>query len=63
MKNKADSIIEAAKMRNNKGRFTFTLSPAVKEALAKWCKVEKAKESAVIEALLKATIPQRYFKD
>ena len=62
MKDKAKSIIEAAKKRENKAKYTFTLTPSVKEALAKWCEAESVKESAVIEALLKSTIPEKYFK-
>jgi hypothetical protein len=60
---KAKRIIKASKEKENKERYTFTLSPSVKEALAQWCKAEGAKESAVIEALLKETIPSRYFKE
>jgi hypothetical protein len=63
MKDKAKMIMEAAKKKDNKERYTFTLSPTVKKALALWCDAEEAKESAVIEALLKATIPEKYFKD
>lgn len=63
MKDKAKKVIEEAKRKENKGRYTFTLTPSVKEALARWCEAEGAKESAVIEALLKATIPARYLKE
>ena len=62
MKDKAKIVMAIAKKKDNKERYTFTLSPSIKEALARWCEAEGAKESAVIEALLKQTIPGRFLK-
>ena len=58
-----EQIVELLRSpREQKARYTFTLSPSVKRGLKKWCKEKDVAESPAIEAMIRQVIPERYFE-
>lgn len=55
-------VLDRLSIGSNKKRYNFTLSPNVKEALAKWCKEHGHKESPTLEALIREMIPKKFFE-
>lgn len=46
----------------DKKRYTFFLSVEAKAALAEWCNKNGISESEAIDAMIRATVPSKYFK-
>lgn len=60
-----DELILAAirKSEPKKKRVTFFITEEGKEALARWCEKNDIAESSAIEAMIRATVPSRYFAE
>ena len=63
MKKLESQVLKAIRGKEKKGRYTFTLSPWVKEGLAQWCRDNDVKESAAIEEMILKVIPDTYFEE
>lgn len=50
------------KSHPKKKRVTFFLTEKSKAALALWCAKHEVSESGAIEEMIKATVPERFFK-
>jgi len=60
---KAETILkEVRRSEPDKKRYTFFLSVDAKAALAEWCNKNGVSESGAIDAMIKATVPSKYFK-
>ncbi len=62
MKDLENQVLKRLKNpREKKTRYTFTLSPSTKEALARWCGENRVKESTALEEIIKTVVPEKYF--
>jgi Replication regulatory protein RepB. len=60
---KEDQILTALrKAEPKKKRVTFFITEKSKDALASWCEKHDVTESGAIEEMIRATVPERYFK-
>lgn len=50
------------KAEPKKKRVTFFITEQAKDALADWCKRHDVTESGAIEEMIRATVPERFFK-
>lgn len=61
---KEQNILEAVRKANPKKiRVTFFVTEDAKTALADWCHEKAITESAAVEAMIRATVPSRFFKE
>lgn len=64
MANEKESVVLARIKKANpvKKRVTFFISEFAKDALASWCEKHGVTESGAIEEMIRATIPEKFFK-
>jgi hypothetical protein len=64
MKKLENQVLTALKReKENKERYTFTLSPSTKDALRNWCTDNGVKESTAIEQMIRTVVPDKYFNN
>lgn len=62
--NKEQQILESIKRSDPpKKRVTFFITENSKSALANWCKKHSVSESSAIDEMIKASVPDKYFKE
>jgi hypothetical protein len=60
---KEEQILAAVRRAElKKKRVTFFITEESKYALADWCEKNDIAESSAIEAMIRATVPARYFR-
>jgi len=62
-KKEAQVLSAIRKAEPKKKRVNFFISETGKEALATWCEKNGVSESSAIEAMIRATVPSRFFKE
>jgi len=61
---KEQTVLDAARKANPKKiRVTFFVTEEAKTALAAWSHEKAITESAAVEAMIRTTVPARFFKE